>query len=173
MSPTIHVLHAVWGYLGAVTPSACLSHALYPPEGNLPAQPRRQQPAPAPNRPCLPLAAPRSSSDLQHEPSGEHPDTRASSGLPSALYRDALKSISPTCPGEESWPHGAQPPQSPPDGWETCPAPKGTPGPAALCTLRNPGSSAKLQPWGKLQGGVHPSGMRKDAAPWQRDCKRN
>lgn len=39
--------------------------------------------------------------------------------------------------------------------------PRGHQAPAALCTLRNPGSSAKLQPRGKLQGGVHPSGMEK------------
>lgn len=64
--PTIHVPHAVWGYLGAVTPSSCLSHSLCPPEGNLPAQPLRQQPAPN-----LPLTAPHPSSDLWPQEKGE------------------------------------------------------------------------------------------------------
>lgn len=56
------------------------------------------------------------------------PNTRESGAVPSALRRDALKSISPICLSEQSRLCPAQPPQSPPDGWKICPTTKGTPG---------------------------------------------
>lgn len=155
--PTIHVPHTVWAHLGAVTPLACLSHTLCPPEGN------------------FPLATPCPSSDLQHKPSGEHSNRRVSRGFPSPLYRDALASekLQPHLPSRGEPASPAQPPQSPPDGWETCPAPKGTPGSSCFVHPEESWQLHQTAATGQTARRCPPIGMEKGTAPRQRDCKRN
>lgn len=111
-SPSADVPHAAGGQRGAATPSLCPSLSLCSPEGSRAARARRQ-------RPAEPLASGCSTGLWVNAPG------QGKAVGSSQPFTELLRPLQSLSPGRGELP---APGTASPGGWETCPAPKATPG---------------------------------------------